>query len=355
MYYVLLATLFALAPLSTNAAAATSGSLQGVLVGLINFLDQVVIPVILAIAFLAVVWNTVRFFIIGADNEESQQNAKTLAFYSVAAFVFFLGFWGMVNILINSIGLSNGSRTPCQADKTSDYVLLNNGTALEPCTDGVAGSGLDTDTIDTTILPDVGSVEAAARDAQKSSIQTAAYTSYTNDFTARYGANKDVVASALFPDLIAAQSSATDLDRLRGAYRLSTAGTINSTLLDNYLAAAQAYNTKIGHPELNSSLTLNNISNIVVPLPASVTANINASKNALALAISNYNATVDMGTAIPSSVLTQLYDTSRTTEERLSSFTLYRSNLTSDGILTDAMATTFIQNINTENAFRGTF
>ena len=104
MYYFALLFVFLALPITSQAAG---GSLQGLIAGVGLFLDQVVIPVILGIAFLSLVWNTVRFFIIGADNEESQQNAKNLAFYSIAAFVFILSFWGIIRIIENGVGLND--------------------------------------------------------------------------------------------------------------------------------------------------------------------------------------------------------------------------------------------------------
>ena len=117
-FYLVILALF-LAP-TAGFAATDTGSLQAFLGGLISFMNNVIIPFILGIAFLIFVVNVVRFFVIGGATDEGQKNAKNLALYSVGAFVFILSFWAIVNLLISGIGFNN---TPCTNDTTSDYVL----------------------------------------------------------------------------------------------------------------------------------------------------------------------------------------------------------------------------------------
>ena len=368
MYYIVFALAITLFPLTGNAA----GSLQGLISGVGVFLDEVIIPVILGIAFLSLVWNVVRFFIIGADNEESQQNAKNLAFYSIAAFVFILSFWGIIRVVENGIGLndteclqsdyyevfrsapcssprpqsrpqSSNNTTPA-ADQTATGVPADNSTPSDATSFDINGNPITTTTL--------GEAEKLARDTQAALITTAAETSYVDDFETLYGVNKDVVRDALFPGLIVADNSVSDLNRLRGAYRLSAAGTITPDQLTSYTTAVQAYNTASGRPELNQTLTLNTISNISQPLPASVTANIAASKSAFTTAIAQYNAQAAAGKTVPANTLNSLFDTTLSPTTRASNLDALIHSSASD-VVTPALRDTFLQNINTENAFAG--
>ena len=88
-------------------AQAPSGGLQLFLYNIPLFLDNVIIPFLFGIAFLVFVWNVIRFFVIEGSNEEGRKKAKDLAIYSVAAFVFLMIFWGIVNMLISSLGFYN--------------------------------------------------------------------------------------------------------------------------------------------------------------------------------------------------------------------------------------------------------
>jgi heme A synthase len=83
-----------------------------------------VIPLVLGIAFLIFLINAVRFFIIGSNSTEGQENARNLALYGVGAFVLILSLWGIVNLLAGGFGLNEG---PCINGDTvqSDYIDSN--------------------------------------------------------------------------------------------------------------------------------------------------------------------------------------------------------------------------------------
>jgi len=113
-YFVIL---FWLLPTLTFAETSSTSSLQQLLVGIGGFLDSYIMPLILAIAFIVFVVNVVRFFVIGGANDEGQKNAKNLAIYGIGAFVFILSFWGIVNMVVDGIGLGK-----CFKGVHSDYV-----------------------------------------------------------------------------------------------------------------------------------------------------------------------------------------------------------------------------------------
>lgn len=72
-----------------------------------NFINNSVIPLILAIAFISFIFNVFRFFILGGTNEESQSKARQLAVWGILAFVVILSLWGLVNFFVNGFGFNN--------------------------------------------------------------------------------------------------------------------------------------------------------------------------------------------------------------------------------------------------------
>lgn len=119
MKYSLLAIILGFLPFVTFAQNAQTGySLQALIINLGIFLNNIIVPFIMAVAFLAFVVNVIRFFIMQSHEEEGRKNAKYLAIYSIGAFVFILSFWGIVNIFILGVGL------PVQPDEWSipDYL-----------------------------------------------------------------------------------------------------------------------------------------------------------------------------------------------------------------------------------------
>jgi len=80
-------------------------NLQSYIADFITVVNDIVIPFILGIAFLFFVINAIRFFVIGGATDEGKEKSKQLAVYGVAAFVFILLFWGLVNLFTSSLGL----------------------------------------------------------------------------------------------------------------------------------------------------------------------------------------------------------------------------------------------------------
>jgi hypothetical protein len=113
MYYLIALTLFLL-PLATYAQE--GGSLQGLIAGILGFINGTVIPLVLGLAFLVFLINAVRFFIIGGSSTEGQENARNLALYGIGAFVLILSLWGMVNFLAEGFGFNN------EEAPTADYL-----------------------------------------------------------------------------------------------------------------------------------------------------------------------------------------------------------------------------------------
>ncbi len=110
-----------LTPLLTfaqTAAAPTGGqqTAQGFIQNFVLFLNNIIVPFLLGIAFLIFVINVVRFFVFQSNNEDGQKAARALALYSILAFVIIIIFWGVVNVLTSSLGLRTGGAP------TSDYI-----------------------------------------------------------------------------------------------------------------------------------------------------------------------------------------------------------------------------------------
>lgn len=95
-------------------------SFQSLFGNIITFIDRVLIPFLFGMAFLFFVINVFRYFIVGGGNPDAQESAKSLATYGVAAFVFLIIFWGIVNMLISSIGIGSAPIQPDYIGNSSD-------------------------------------------------------------------------------------------------------------------------------------------------------------------------------------------------------------------------------------------
>jgi hypothetical protein len=84
-----------------NESAGDFGSYAG---SILQFIERILIPFILAIGFIFFVWGMFLYFIKGGSDEGEQEKGKSLMFYALAGFVLILSFWGIINILVDGVG-----------------------------------------------------------------------------------------------------------------------------------------------------------------------------------------------------------------------------------------------------------
>ncbi len=98
--------------LTLPSLTSAQSSLQNVLENTLNFLGGIILPSLMAIGFLFVVFNVARYFVLQGGSEEGQKAARSLLIYSIATFVLIVIFWGLINVLANSLGF-NRITQPC--------------------------------------------------------------------------------------------------------------------------------------------------------------------------------------------------------------------------------------------------
>lgn len=84
------------------------GGINTFLSGATDFIDSILIPLLLAIAFLLFVVGVAQFFFITDDSGDSKKKGKTLMIWGVLAFVVIVSIWGIVILISNGLGLQEG-------------------------------------------------------------------------------------------------------------------------------------------------------------------------------------------------------------------------------------------------------
>jgi hypothetical protein len=96
---------------SFASGAADGGEFGTFLTAVLGFIDTILIPLVLGIAFLAFIWGVFKFFILGGSDSEKQTEGKSLMIYAVAGFVLILSFYGLVNFFTDGIGFGGDTIT----------------------------------------------------------------------------------------------------------------------------------------------------------------------------------------------------------------------------------------------------
>jgi len=84
----------------------SGGPFGDLLANILIFTNDVLIPFIIGIGFLAFVWGMFKFFILGGADDEKKEQGKSLMIYATIGFVLIIVFFGVVNLLTESTGLS---------------------------------------------------------------------------------------------------------------------------------------------------------------------------------------------------------------------------------------------------------
>lgn len=77
----------------------TFAELVAFLLGLINM----VIPLLMGVAFVFMIWKLVDAWIIHSDDTSKIEEGKTIALTGVIIFVILLSIWGILSVLRNSL------------------------------------------------------------------------------------------------------------------------------------------------------------------------------------------------------------------------------------------------------------
>lgn len=97
---------------SGGAGSVNLGFIKGYSTGIISIINDVIVPVLFAIAFLMFVYSIYLYFILGAAEEESRTKGKQFLLWSIVGFAVIFSVWGLVNIVMSTFGLTPGGVAP---------------------------------------------------------------------------------------------------------------------------------------------------------------------------------------------------------------------------------------------------
>lgn len=88
-------------------ALAQFGEIDGFFGNITSFINNILIPLIFAIALLAFLYGVFKYFIMGGDNEDNRKEGTQLMIYSIAGFVLMVSIFGIVNLIADGLGFSD--------------------------------------------------------------------------------------------------------------------------------------------------------------------------------------------------------------------------------------------------------
>ncbi len=72
---------------------------------IVIFINNTLVPLIFALAFVVFLWGIFKAFIFGGGDETKREEGKQLMLYSIIGFLVMVSLWGIVNLVSNGFGL----------------------------------------------------------------------------------------------------------------------------------------------------------------------------------------------------------------------------------------------------------
>ncbi len=76
---------------------------------IINTINNIIVPVLFALAFIVFLWGAFQTFILGATSEAPKEHGRNLMLWGLIGFFVMVSVWGLVNILTGTITFGNNS------------------------------------------------------------------------------------------------------------------------------------------------------------------------------------------------------------------------------------------------------
>lgn len=73
--------------------------------GVVGVLNVYIVPTIFALVFLIFVWRAAQYFIIQGNDEAARAKGRQTVLWGVFAIVVLVALWGIVNLLLSTLGL----------------------------------------------------------------------------------------------------------------------------------------------------------------------------------------------------------------------------------------------------------
>jgi len=79
---------------------------------IIGIINLILVPVLIAIAFIVFLWGVYKYFIYHGENESEKMEGRKYAMWGIIGFVVIVSVWGLVNIVRSAVNLTNTNAPP---------------------------------------------------------------------------------------------------------------------------------------------------------------------------------------------------------------------------------------------------
>ena len=89
-------------------AAPNTSEVNSYASALLTFVNNMLVPLVFAVAFLMFLWGIFKAFIMGGADETKRSEGRQLMLYAVIGFLLMVSIWGIVNVFSKTLGFTGG-------------------------------------------------------------------------------------------------------------------------------------------------------------------------------------------------------------------------------------------------------
>lgn len=86
--------------------------LQDYKTGIIWVINFILLPVLVAVAFITFLWGVYKYFILGADSDTERATGRQFVLWGIIGFVIIFTIWSLVNLVSVTLSLPSGKAPP---------------------------------------------------------------------------------------------------------------------------------------------------------------------------------------------------------------------------------------------------
>jgi len=106
--------IFTSQPGGSGSGAINPKYLQDYKTGIIWVINFILLPVLVAVAFITFLWGVYKYFILGADSDTERATGRQFVLWGIIGFVIIFTIWSLVNLVSVTLSLPSGNppKTP---------------------------------------------------------------------------------------------------------------------------------------------------------------------------------------------------------------------------------------------------
>lgn len=85
----------------------TGGDLGQFGLDIVEFINDVLVPFVFAVALLLFIYGVFLYFFLGGGDDEKRKTGKNYMLYGIGAFVVMVSVWGIVNLIAGGLGFND--------------------------------------------------------------------------------------------------------------------------------------------------------------------------------------------------------------------------------------------------------